>query len=92
MVVTKIEELKRNIQNYGKDSLPGNKRYHVIIKDCPCSGIHCSYLEGTNNILWLMDSRNSIIAEVNYEDIEEIMVCKDNFWDVLYTEYLKKSE
>ena len=87
-MINSIEEFIRNIKNYGKGSLPKNERYHVMLRNCPYSGIHCSYLERYDNeILWLMDSRNSIIAEVYYKDIEGITVCKDNFWDVLYTMY-----
>ena len=52
---------------------------------------HCFYLvEYNNKILWLMDSRDSIIAQISYDDINEITVCKDNFWDVLYTIYSRE--
>ena len=90
-MINNIEEFIKNIKKYGKGSLPKDKRYHVMIKDCPFSGIHCSYLEGYDNeILWLLDCRDSIVAEVYYKDIKEITVCKDNFWDVLYTVYSKE--
>ena len=90
-MMNNIETFRNNINQYGKGSLPKNKRYHIVLKDFSGDGIHCSYLKGYNNeILWLMDSRNSIIAEVYYKDIEEITVCKDNFWDVLYTVYSKE--
>jgi len=89
-MIETVEKLIENIKNYGKGSLPKDERYHVSLKNCPCSGIHCSYLEGyDNSILWLFDCKDSIIAEVSYKDIEEITVCKDNFWDVLYTVYSK---
>jgi len=80
MVYQSIEKFREHLQEYGKGSLPKDERYHVVLKDCQFNVIHYSYLEGYDNkILWLMDSRNSIIAEVEYDKIEEIMVCKDNF-------------
>jgi len=91
MVYNDIEEFRKHISEYGKGSLSKNRRYHVSVRNCSFSGIHCFYLvEYNNEILWLMDSRDSIIAEIAYDDINEITMCKDNFWDVLYTIYSRE--
>jgi len=93
IVYRNVDKFRLHIEDYGKGSLNKNEYYHVVTKNCKIGGIHCSYLQNYDGIiLHLMNSDDSIIAEVKYNDIEEIMVCKDSFWNVLYVVYLKEGE